>query len=105
MNDSNAVDRESLMHFTTNLLHLGERHRFVAFILEIERAPLAQVVAHNALKHHHCAVRGRLEAVRKLRGRDGIACDTKEIGIGRRFAALVRGTCWHRAIMTTADWG
>src|SRR5216684_3814579 len=87
---SEAVDHGEAMNGKVaanpraDITHRGEGHRFVSFVLEIERGASGGMIADNAVEDDHGAVFGGLDVFDKLRGADGSA-DQVEHVIGKRF--------------------
>ncbi len=58
VNDSDAMDGEFLVEQLANLSHLGEGHRLVGFVVEIEGATPVGFVANKPVEGHDGTVLG-----------------------------------------------
>lgn len=56
VNDSYPVDSETIVNMFRDFLHLGERHGFVRFVLQIKRGSPVRMVAHAAIERSDGAV-------------------------------------------------
>src|SRR6266446_6583851 len=61
VNHRETTDGEFFAHLCTDLAHFGDGHCLVGFVLQVERCPIAGVVAHDAFKHDDCSIGRRLE--------------------------------------------
>ena len=51
------LHRKTLPRLPRQRFHLFQRHRFIGFIVQIERAPATGVVPHDAIEDHGRAIR------------------------------------------------
>jgi hypothetical protein len=65
MDHCHAVDREFLMKLRTDFPHLGQRHRFVGFVLEVLRRAAMGFVADEAIEGDGSAILVRAHELQK----------------------------------------
>ena len=96
MHDGDAVDGEFRVNFGGDFSDFRERHRFVGFVVEIERAPAVRMVAHAAVEGDDGTVFGSARTWRTSDGRvDRVAAEMKKVvdervGMACRWAELSR---------------
>src|SRR5438105_4656603 len=56
MDDGHSMDRIVLVKVMRNLLHFGQRHRFVSLIFKVQRAAAMGMVPHTPVEGSHGAV-------------------------------------------------
>ncbi len=73
MNDCHAVNGEFFVELGGDLMHFGEGHGFVRFVVEIERGPIVGLIADEAVEGDDGAVFGGADLANEGGHVDGIA--------------------------------
>ena len=79
MRDTDSVDGKSGMHFSSNLVQLRNRHRFISFVLKIERAPAMRIVPHAPIECDHSSIGIRSNVTHKRSAIDRLPAEMDEI--------------------------
>jgi len=79
MHDGDTVNGELRVNLSADFADFGERHRFVGFVVEIERAPAVRMVADTAVEGDDGTVFGGAEVAYERGGVDRFAAEMKKV--------------------------
>ena len=81
MDHPNAPNRISPRQLAADLRHHLHRHRFVAFVVQVQGGPAAAVVARHAFETYHCPILTPQQARPQLTGVDRLAGEREEVAL------------------------
>ena len=84
MNDGDVVNGESFVQLGGDLVHFGEGHGFVSFVVEIESGAIEGLIAHEAVKGDDGAVFGSADVADESGHVDGIADQLADVVVRGR---------------------
>jgi hypothetical protein len=97
MRDSNAVDRKPSTSLRRKLTQFRDRHRFVSFVIEVQRPPSMRIVTHAAIKGNDGAIRIRSNVSNQGGAIDRFTPELDEIvRWGGRHGVVSAGELSHR---------
>src|SRR6202050_5193246 len=79
MKDNHTTNRKLFADLFANLVHFGQSHRLVRFVLQVERALSLESVAHEAVEDHHGALFWSFQFFQKLARLNGLAHKLEDV--------------------------
>src|SRR5580658_5446688 len=81
VSDSDKVNRKFLVNLSRDFPDFSERHRFVSFVIQVQRASTVRMISHAAVERDDRAVFSSTDMADQSSLIDGVAHQRKQIGL------------------------